>query len=92
MIFVLLGRRNALCLARHNRAKSAEIHRFKAGSDLSLYPKEAFMTQFTILLDPAAALLYSRIASATGKPVEQVLSDALFKLAGELSLEALNTQ
>ncbi len=38
MIFVLLGRRNALCLARHNRAKSAEIHRFKAGSDLSLYP------------------------------------------------------
>ena len=38
MIFVLLGRSNALCLARHNRAKSAEIHRFKAGSDLSLYP------------------------------------------------------
>ncbi len=39
MIFVLLGRRNALCLARHNRAKSAEISRFQAGSDLSLYPK-----------------------------------------------------
>ena len=38
MIFVLLGRRNALCLTRHNRAKSAEIRRFKAGSDLSLYP------------------------------------------------------
>ena len=38
MIFVLLGRRNALCLARHNRAKNAEISRFQAGSDLSLYP------------------------------------------------------
>ncbi len=25
-----------------------------------------------------------------GRPVEQVLSDALFKLAGELSLEALH--
>ena len=50
------------------------------------------MTQFTILLEPATAMFYSRIASATGKPVEQVLSDALFKLAGELSLEALHTQ
>ena len=39
MIFVLLGRRNALCLARHNRAKNAEISRFQAGSDLSLYPR-----------------------------------------------------
>ncbi len=38
MIFVLLGRSKALCLARINRAKSAEIHRFQAGSDLSLYP------------------------------------------------------
>ena len=38
MIFVLLGRRKALCLARHNRAKSAGIHRFKASLDLSLYP------------------------------------------------------
>ena len=50
------------------------------------------MTQFTILLEPATALFYSRIASAAEKPVEQVLSDALFKLAGELSLEALQTQ
>ena len=50
------------------------------------------MTQFTILLEPAVALFYSRIASATEKPVEQVLSDALFKLAGELSLEALQSQ
>ena len=39
MIFVLLGRGNALCLARLGRAKSTEISRFKAGSDLSLYPR-----------------------------------------------------
>ena len=38
MIFVLLGRRKALCLARHNRAKRTEISRFQAGSDLPLYP------------------------------------------------------
>ena len=41
-IFVLLGRRNALCLSRHNRAKSAEIGRFKAGSDLSFYPMHGY--------------------------------------------------
>ena len=50
------------------------------------------MTQFTILLDSTTALFYSRIAAAAEKPVEQVLSDALFKLAGELSLEALQPQ
>lgn len=50
------------------------------------------MPEFTISLDPAAAALYRRVASATGKPVEEVLSDALFKLAGELSLEALRSQ
>ena len=46
------------------------------------------MAQFTISLDPAAAALYLRVAQAAGKPVEEVLADALFKLAGELSLEA----
>lgn len=50
------------------------------------------MPEFTISLDPAAAALYRRVANATGKPVEEVLSDALFKLAGELSLEALRSQ
>ena len=40
MIFVLLGRRKALCLSRHNRTKSAEIHRFQAGLNLLVYPKE----------------------------------------------------
>ena len=46
------------------------------------------MAQFTISLDPAAAKLYLQVAHAAGKPVEEVLADALFKLAGELSLEA----
>lgn len=47
------------------------------------------MNQITLTLEPAVALFYTRIALSTGKPLEQVLSDALFKLAGELSLEAL---
>ncbi len=46
------------------------------------------MTLITIPLDDAAAALYARIAACVGKPLEQVLSDALFRLAGELSLEA----
>ena len=47
------------------------------------------MTQVTLLLEPSVALFYSRIAHAAGIPMEKVLSDALFKLAGELSLESL---
>lgn len=47
------------------------------------------MTQVTLTLEPAVALFYTRIALSTGKTVEQVLCDALFRLAGELSLEAL---
>ena len=50
------------------------------------------MTQVTLLLEPAVALFYTRIASHVDKPLEQVLSDALFKLAGELSLEALSQE
>ena len=47
------------------------------------------MTEVTLLLDPAVVLFYSRIAEGLGLPLESVLQDALFKLAGELSLEAL---
>lgn len=47
------------------------------------------MTQVTLTLEPSVALFYTRVALAAGKPLEQVLCDALFKLAGELSLEAL---
>ena len=47
------------------------------------------MTQVTLLLDPCVVCFYSRIAQAANLPLEQVLADALFKLAGELSLESL---
>lgn len=47
------------------------------------------MTEVTLLLEPAVVLFYTRIAQSVGIPLEQVLSDALFKLAGELSLEAM---
>ena len=47
------------------------------------------MVNVTVTLEPAVVLFYGRLAEAAGKPLEQVLSDALFKLAGELSLEAL---
>ncbi len=48
------------------------------------------MRQVTILLEPATALFYSKIATTAGVPLEKILSDALFKLAAELSLEALS--
>ena len=47
------------------------------------------MVPFFIELDEKAAAFYIRVARAAGKPVETVLADSLFKLAGELSLEAL---
>ena len=47
------------------------------------------MIQVCIGLEPAVASFYGRLAEAVGLPLEQVLSDALFKLAGELSLEAI---
>ena len=47
------------------------------------------MIHITVPLEPALVLFYGRIAAAVGKDLEQVLSDALFKLAGELSLESL---
>ena len=45
--------------------------------------------EITLHLEPAVALFYAHVSEASGQPLEQVLSDALFKLAGELSLEAL---
>ena len=50
------------------------------------------MTQVSLLLEPAVVCFYKRLAEAVGLPLEQVLSDALFKLAGELSLEALRAE
>ena len=50
------------------------------------------MTRITLTLDPIVVLFYTRIANSLGLSLEQVLSDALFKLAGELSLESLDSQ
>ena len=50
---------------------------------------EVPMTEITLCLEPSVVLFYTRIADAAGRSLEQVLSDALFKLAGELSLESL---
>ena len=47
------------------------------------------MAYIPLNLDPSVLLFYQRIAQNTGKSLETVLSDALFKLAGELSLQAL---
>ena len=47
------------------------------------------MVTVTIPLEDAAAAFYTHIAEHAGLPLEQVLADALFKLAGELSLQAL---
>ena len=47
------------------------------------------MTQVTLLLEPTVAAFYNRVAQNAGLSLEQVLSDALFKLAAELSLGAL---
>ena len=47
------------------------------------------MAQVTLVLEPAVALFYTRIAESMGISLEQILCDALFKLAGELSLEAM---
>ena len=47
------------------------------------------MTKVSVTLAPEVALFYARVAIAMGKTLEDVLADALFKLAGELSLEAL---
>ena len=50
------------------------------------------MTPVTLLLDPSVIRFYEHIAIACHRPLEQVLSDALFKLAGELSLQALRNK
>ena len=47
------------------------------------------MVEITLQIEPGVALFYTRIAKEAGISLETVLQDALFKLAGELSLEAL---
>ena len=45
------------------------------------------MSCFTVVLDPTVD---RRIAAQAGLTLETVLSDTLFKLAGELALEAIS--
>ena len=47
------------------------------------------MPKYVVTLDPATAAFYGRVALQAGRSEEQVLADALFKLAGELALESL---
>ena len=47
------------------------------------------MVEVTLQLENTLALFYKRIAISSSLTLEQVLSDALFKLAGELSLQAI---
>ena len=47
--------------------------------------------QVSIRLEPLVADFYSRIAQSVGRPLEQILEDALFRLAGELSVQAVRS-
>ncbi len=47
------------------------------------------MTRVTLYLEPSVARFYRKIADSMDLPLEKLLSDALFKLAGELALESL---
>lgn len=47
------------------------------------------MDTYSITLDHTAAAFYEKVAENAHVPTEQVLSDALYKLAGSLSLEAI---
>ena len=47
------------------------------------------MVTYRITLDPDCAALYKKIAQNVGLDTEQVLADALYRLAGTLSIDAL---
>jgi hypothetical protein len=49
------------------------------------------MKNYIVQLSNETSLFYAKIAKNVGLPVEKVMADALFKLAGELSLNALHT-
>ena len=46
--------------------------------------------QMEIYLEPVVARFYMQVAQKLEMNVERVVSDALFKLAAELSLEAIH--
>lgn len=47
------------------------------------------MTQITILLDDTVAKFYEEVATQAQLPLEKVLADALYQLAGQLAMQAL---
>jgi len=47
------------------------------------------MRKVELMIDEILYPFYERIGKNVGKTAEQVMSDALFKLAGELSYEAI---
>lgn len=47
------------------------------------------METITLTMEQATLNFYRAVAQQAGRSLEQVLCDALFRLAGELSLEAL---
>jgi len=47
------------------------------------------MNKVLLSLDPTVFMFYQTIADRANIPLDQVLANALFKLAGELSLQAL---
>ena len=47
------------------------------------------MESITLRLSPETAAFYREVARRAGVSAEQAAADALFKLAGELSLQAL---
>lgn len=54
------------------------------------FPREVLaLDTYLVTLDPTAAAFYEKVAKSANLPTEQVLADALYKLAGSLSLEAL---
>ena len=48
------------------------------------------MKSVKIKVDNVVYEFYQKVGQQAGIPVEQVMSDALFKLAGELSLNAIH--
>ncbi|MBQ8586767.1 MAG: hypothetical protein IJ453_01615 [Oscillospiraceae bacterium] len=47
------------------------------------------MILVTLALDPGVYAFYAAVGKQSGHAVEQVMADALYKLAGELSIQAL---
>ncbi len=48
------------------------------------------MKKVTLMIDDILYPFYGKIGRQVGKTPEQVMSDALFRLAGELSCEAID--